>query len=193
MKVAIENKAGESDKEEQAIQFNVLFYTEPDLRRTCHKVKFVAEELKQTIMEMAKTMLAKEGVGLAAPQVGINKRFFLFVPNPDRYHDAEEIEVCVAINPQILEREGESIIFEGCLSYPDYVAKVNRALKIKVRYQDMDMNRVEEEFIGLAARVFQHELDHLDGILFVDRMIQDTLKHVDELAEDEEKEKTDKV
>ncbi|MFH1515908.1 MAG: peptide deformylase, partial [bacterium] len=128
------------------------------------------------------------GIGLAAPQVGVHKRFFLFISDFKKLDNDEEAEIKVAINPQILEREGETIAYEGCLSYPEHVAHVKRAIKINVRYSDINMQKVEEEFNGLAARVFQHELDHLEGILFIDRMEPDTLKHVDELKEDEENE-----
>jgi len=187
MKTDIENKSPESDSEKPEAPFSILPYTDTELRKTCNKVKFIDDEILKIIGDMAKTMIACEGLGLAAPQVGINRRFFLFLSNPENIGTEKEVEVTVAINPQILERDGESIIYEGCLSYPDYLAKVKRALKIKVRYQDLDMNKVEEEFFGLSARIFQHELDHLDGILFIDRMEPDTLKHADEIEEGEEK------
>jgi peptide deformylase len=186
MKTVSENKIKQRDDEELKTPFDVLYYTDPDLRRTCRKVRHMNEEMRKAIGDMTTTMLTREGIGLAAPQVGIYKRFFLFTANPEYFRDDESIRVRVAINPQVIERDGEIISYEGCLSYPDHVAKVNRALKIKVRFQDIDMNKVEEELTGLAARVFQHELDHLDGILFVDRMEPDTLKHVDELEGENE-------
>lgn len=163
---------------------DILNYQNPILGRTSSKVSFVDDELLNIIDDMAETMMIREGIGLAAPQIGLNKRFFLFIS--DFAEDRETVDIKVAINPQILEEEGETITFEGCLSYPDYFAKVRRALMVKVRYQDVDLNKVEEEFTGLAARVFQHELDHLDGIQFIDRMIPDTLKHKDEMEDENE-------
>jgi peptide deformylase len=161
----------------------ILNYQNPILCRPSSKVRFVDDEIRKIIDDMAETMMIRDGIGLAAPQIGLNKRFFLFIS--DFAEDRETVEIKVAINPQILEEEGETITYEGCLSYPDYFASVKRALKVKVRYQDIDLNKVEEEFTGLAARVFQHELDHLEGIQFIDRMIPDTLKHKDEIDKEE--------
>jgi len=187
MKTDLENKSPKPDSEKPETPFEILPYTDSELRKTCNKIKFLDDDTRNIIEDMTKTMIALDGLGLAAPQVGINKRFFLFISNPENIAGEKEVEIIVAINPQILERDGESIIYEGCLSYPDYLAKVKRALKIKVRYHNLDMNKVEEEYFGLTARIFQHELDHLDGILFIDRMEPDTLKHADEIDESEEK------
>lgn len=181
------------EKEEKEIEqpestLTVLEHRNPILRKTSSKINLVDGETQNLIEEMSYTMLVKRGIGLAAAQVGLNKRFFIFVSDFETYDNNEEVEINVAINPQILSREGEIISFEGCLSYPDYVAQVKRAIKIKTRYYDINMNKIEEEYSGLAARVFQHEMDHLDGILFTDRMEADSLKHVDDLKEDEEDE-----
>jgi peptide deformylase len=178
----------EPDKIPQA-PLVILNYQNPILGRTSIKVRFVDDELLKTIDDMAETMMIREGIGLAAPQIGLNKRFFLFIS--DYAEERETVMIKVAINPQILEEEGETITYEGCLSYPDYFANVKRALKVKVKYQDIDFNKVEEELTGLAARVFQHELDHLDGIQFIDRMIPDSLKHKDEIDKEKEEESGD--
>ena len=189
----------DSSVEEYALQgtitedapLEILLYDNPILRKTAKKVKFLDDETLKTVEDMIETMITFEGLGLAAPQVGLSKRLFLFVANPDSVTDEEEeTEIKIVINPQILEREGEIVSYEGCLSYPDHVAQVKRALKVKVKYQDANMEKVEEELSGMAARAFQHELDHLDGILFIDRMEPDTLKHVDELREEESEEDT---
>ena len=180
------NIKGSTDVEHSEIPqtpLEILNYQNPILGRPSSKVRFVDDELRKIIDDMAETMMIRDGIGLAAPQIGLNKRFFLFIS--DFAEDRETVMIKVAINPQILEEEGETITYEGCLSYPDYFANVKRALKVKVRYQDIDLNKVEEEFTGLAARVFQHELDHLDGIQFIDRMIPDTLKHKDEIDKEE--------
>ena len=188
--VSIENKEDGIDiTEELETPLEVLLYDNPVLRKASRKVKYLDDETIQLIQDMAETMLIQQGIGLAAPQVGVSKRIFTFITDfASLDSDDDEISVKVAINPQILEREGEIIAYEGCLSYPDHVAYVNRAMKVKVRYQNMDMEKVEEEYTGLAARVFQHELDHLEGILFIDRMEPDSLKHVDELKKEDESE-----
>lgn len=178
----------EREKEQPESTLTILEHRNPILKRTSSKINFVDDEMEKLIEEMSYTMLVKRGIGLAASQVGLNKRFFIFISDFESFDSGEDININVAINPQILSREGEIIAFEGCLSYPDYVAQVNRAIKITTRYYDINMNKIEEEFSGLAARVFQHELDHLDGILFTDRMKPDSLKHIDELKENEEDE-----
>lgn len=172
----------------------ILDCNHPILRKTSSKVKVIDEATLEIMQDMIKTMLLNDGLGLAAPQVGLSKRFFIIVSNPEALDSEDEILVQVVVNPQILEREGEIIAYEGCLSYPDYVAHVKRAQKIKVRYYDQEMIKVEEELTGMTARAFQHELDHLDGILFTDRMEPDSLKHVDELKPkqvDEDNSETD--
>ncbi|MCD6217851.1 peptide deformylase [bacterium] len=183
-----EKEEREREMEQPESMLTILGYRNPILKKTSSKINFVDDEMKKLIEDMSYTMLAKKGIGLAAAQVGLNKRFFVFVSDFEAFDSGEEIEINVAINPQILSREGEIIEYEGCLSYPDHVAQVKRAIKTKTRYYDINMNKIEEEYTGLAARVFQHELDHLDGILFIDRMEADSLKHVDELKKDEEDE-----
>ncbi len=176
----------ELEKEQLEAPLTILEHRNSILKKTSRKVNFINDEMLDLIEDMSSTMLIKKGIGLAAPQVGLNKRFFVFISDFEAHDNGDEIEVNVAINPQILVREGENISYEGCLSYPDYVASVKRALVIKTRYYDINMKKIEMEYSGLAARVFQHELDHLDGILFTDRMELETLKHVDDLKDDDE-------
>jgi peptide deformylase len=104
-------------------------------------------------------------VGLAAPQVGVLKRVIIIDCG-----SKDEPELIRAVNPQIVERDGECGEEEGCLSVPGYYASVKRSSWVKVRYQDMQGHWVERECEGLLAIAFQHEIDHLDGKLFVDRL-----------------------
>jgi peptide deformylase len=105
-------------------------------------------------------MKKADGAGLAAPQAGLNKRMFVY-----QNYETGSPE-CVMINPVILSSEGEIEDWEGCLSFPGVSIKVKRAEKIKVEYQDVDGDIQETEFSGMTARVIQHEIEHLDGIVF---------------------------
>jgi peptide deformylase len=115
---------------------------------------------------MAETMYAAPGVGLAAPQVGISKRLTVI----DCSARDEDAQLLVLVNPEIIDREGEACEEEGCLSVPEYYAKVNRSARVKVRFQDLDERSHIIEAQGLTAIACQHEIDHLDGILFVDHL-----------------------
>ncbi|MBQ0005433.1 MAG: peptide deformylase [Clostridiales bacterium] len=135
------------------------------LAKKCKPVKEITPRIVQLCEDMIDTMYEAEGVGLAAPQVGIMKRLFVAMPYPEE----EEPEVYVMINPEILETEGTQESSEGCLSVPGYMGLVDRPLRVKVRYMDIDGNTCEEEFEDFAATVICHENDHLDGILYVDK------------------------
>lgn len=148
----------------------ILDIENPDLRVNCSTVKFLPEDFDDTLADMFETMIHFRGVGLSAPQVGIEKRFFIYTL------DLESSEYRVIINPVITSRKGVSVAEEGCLSYEGYMAEVSRAFEITVKYQDENMKKVERTIQGWEARIFQHEMDHLDGILFVDRMDPATLR-----------------
>ncbi len=135
------------------------------LAKKCKPVKAITPRIVQLCEDMIDTMYEAEGVGLAAPQVGVMKRVFVAMPYPDQ----EEPEVYVMINPEILEAEGKQDSSEGCLSVPGYMGLVERPKRIKVRYMDIDGQTLEEEFEDFAATVICHENDHLDGILYVDK------------------------
>ena len=136
------------------------------LRKKAKEVTEVDEELKQLIEDMIETMYSKQGVGLAAPQVGVSKRLIVF----DNVELPYGTEPMVLINPLIVVQEGKCQEEEGCLSVPELVGVVERAERIKVTGQDRNGEPVEMEAEGLAARIIQHEIDHLDGVLFVDRL-----------------------
>jgi peptide deformylase len=155
--------------------------TEPDaaLHQMSPPVEEVTPELQETVDNMIETMYAEEGVGLAAPQVGILKRIVVIDVSDTRD------EPRVLINPEIIEKQGEDGIEEGCLSVPEIRAYVPRAAHIKVKALDRDGAEYEFEADDLLAICVQHEIDHLDGKLFIDylsplkrRRIQDKLKKI---------------
>ncbi|RKG35042.1 peptide deformylase [Acinetobacter guerrae] len=131
-----------------------------------------SEWLKQLAAAMHNTMLERNGVGIAAPQVYISKRIIIVAsrPNP-RYPDAPEMDAVVMVNPEILEFSNETCLGEeGCLSVPNERGEVERAYSVKVRYQSIQGEYFETNYDGFPARIVQHEVDHLDGILFVERL-----------------------
>jgi peptide deformylase len=144
----------------------IYHYPEPVLKQPAAPVASIDDDLRQLAADMAETMYAAPGVGLAAPQVGIGKRLIVL----DCAGKDEPPQLVTAINPEILAREGETFEEEGCLSVPGYYARVERAAKVRVRYLDLDGESRELEAEGLWAACFQHEIDHLDGVLFVDHL-----------------------
>ncbi len=154
------------------------------LKASCEKVKF-NEETKQVIEDMMDTLLdAKnpEGAGLAAPQIGILKRIIIardFFVSPENQKEVLSKEY-VLVNPKIISKSKETEIdFEGCLSIPDTYGKVERSKKIKVKALDENGETLRMTANGFLARVIQHEVDHLDGVLFTDKMIGDPISEED--------------
>ncbi len=129
------------------------------LRKKAKEVKILTPRLKELIGDMFDTMYAANGVGLAAPQVGILRRIVVIDCGDDPI---------TLINPVIVEKDGEQIGEEGCLSVPGKVGVVKRAMHCRVRALDADMKEYEVEGEGLLARCLQHEIDHLDGKMYVD-------------------------
>jgi peptide deformylase len=124
------------------------------------------DELRTLVEDMFETMYDSEGVGLAAPQVGVSKRLFVMdVP----VEDAESNKIAL-INPEIIMQEGEQIGDEGCLSFPGIYTTVRREVRTVVRYRDVFGNEQELDCTDLSARCVLHETDHCDGIVFLDRM-----------------------
>jgi peptide deformylase len=144
----------------------IYHYPEPVLKQKAAPVAAIDEEIRALAADMAETMYAAPGVGLAAPQVGVSKRLIVMDCAPKE----QPPQLVVAINPEILAREGESLEEEGCLSVPGYYASVARSQKVAVRYLDLDGRERRIEADGLWAICLQHEIDHLDGILFVDHL-----------------------
>jgi peptide deformylase len=145
----------------------------PVLRSTSAPVELPASPAVLALVEdMLATMIQADGVGIAAPQVYEPQSVFILAsrPNP-RYPDAPLMDPEVVINPEILERSAEMVKgWEGCLSIPGLRGEVLRHRRIRARYQTMDGRLVENEFTDFVARIFQHEDDHLRGIVFLDRL-----------------------
>ena len=141
--------------------------SDPILRKQSRKVESFDEKIKILVADMIETMYDADGVGLAAPQVGILKRILVI----DIY---DETGVKVLINPEIVDQKGEQIDVEGCLSIPGVSGTVKRPEYIKVKGFDQEGKEIVVEGEGLLARALCHEIDHLDGILFTDKIIEET-------------------
>ncbi len=137
-------------------------YGDPVLREKALPVEEVTPEILNLIKDMAETMYTASGVGLAASQVGVPKRIILV--------DGEEDGLIVLINPMIVKSEGEIVAEEGCLSVLDIYSQVKRSVKVTVKALNQNGDPIEITKEDLTARALQHEIDHLDGILFIDRI-----------------------
>ena len=147
-------------------------YEYPDevLRQKCEKVAVVDDELRKFLDNMLETMYADKGCGLAAPQVGVTKRIIVLDPNPSD-EDLSLRQPMYLVNPEVVWTSEEKVLFqEGCLSLPDQRADVERYERIRVRYLDYNGKQQEIEADDLLAIILQHEIDHLDGILYIDRI-----------------------
>ena len=140
---------------------NVRTIGDEILTKTAKEVKEMTPRIKELIEDMFDTMYEAEGVGLAAPQVGILRRICVI--------DVMDGDPIILINPEIIETAGEQTDEEGCLSIPGKCASVTRADYVKVKSFDMELNPVIIEGEGLRARALQHEIDHLDGVLYGER------------------------
>lgn len=146
--------------------YPIVKYPEPVLQKKAEPVTEFNADLKKLVDDMFESMYAAEGIGLAAPQIGISKRMYVV----DLSVGKNPEERLVLINPEIIEKEGKQTEEEGCLSLPDIRDKVNRHFRVRMRAQDVDGKWFEIDGEELLSRAFQHELDHLDGILFIDRL-----------------------
>ena len=145
----------------------IIKYPHPTLRHKSKPLKRVDQELKQIIAEMFELMYSHQGIGLAANQVDLPYRLFIINVKGD---PAEEGEAKVFLNPVITKKSGSAEAQEGCLSFPDIWAPVRRPEKIVVSAYGIDGQEFSYEMDGLYARAVQHEIDHLDGIVFIDRL-----------------------
>ena len=143
-------------------QLRILEFPDPRLRTRAVPVDKVDDELRTLIDDMFETMYAAPGIGLAATQVDVHKRLLVADVSSDKSQPH------VLINPQIIEKDGKAVSEEGCLSVPGYYEEVERAEHIRVRYTNRTGEVVEGDFEGLLGVCIQHEMDHLDGKLFVD-------------------------
>lgn len=141
-------------------RYKVVLTGDPVLRRVSHPVKEVNDNIRKLMENMAETMYNAKGVGLAAPQVGINKRVIVVDIGEGLYK---------LVNPEIVSSSGIQDGPEGCLSVPNVIGNVKRSEHIKVKALDENGNIVTIEASGFLARAFQHEIDHLNGIIFTDK------------------------
>jgi len=145
---------------------DIILAPDPRLTARCEPVSGIDKPLTQLLDDMLETMYAAPGIGLAAPQVGILKRFFVVDVGGE-----DEKKPLFLINPEIIESsDTKSVYEEGCLSLPKQFGDVERSDKIRLRYQDRHGEHQNLEADGMLARCVQHEMDHLDGILFVDHL-----------------------
>lgn len=144
--------------------YNVLKIGDPVLKEQAKIVTKFDGRIDGLVANMIETMEQEDGVGLAAPQVGISKRVIIVT---------DEEEIVPLINPEIIEASGESYEKEGCLSVPGFLGMVRRAAKVQVQAVDLRGQKFIMEAEGLLAIIIQHEIDHLNGILFVDKVEED--------------------
>jgi peptide deformylase len=144
----------------------ILTYPDPELKKKSAPVTILNEKIIELARDMAETMYDAPGVGLAAPQIGVHQRVIVIDVSPKD----EKSNLIVAINPVIVHGEGESFEEEGCLSVPRYGANVRRHASVVVKGLNLEGEEVTWQADDLLAIAFQHEIDHLDGILFVDHL-----------------------
>jgi peptide deformylase len=164
---------------------SILTAEQPLLREKSKKVTRFGEALERLVEDMFDTMHAAYGLGLAAPQIGVLQRVFIVEMPPEYDEDDNEVapgEAYVLVNPEIVKTRGQEEMEEGCLSVPGYRGLVKRATYVVIKAQDMEGREVRYRAEGLLAQAFQHELDHLDGVLYLDRLESpDKLYRIDEL------------
>ncbi|MCP8896395.1 peptide deformylase [Shinella daejeonensis] len=145
----------------------LIILPDPVLRQVSNSIETVDDEVRRLADDMLETMYDAPGIGLAAIQVGVARRMLVL----DVSRDDEDKTPLVFINPEIVASSDERSVYEeGCLSIPDYYAEVERPAKITVRYVDRDGKQQEKEVDGLLATCVQHEIDHLNGVLFIDHI-----------------------
>jgi len=141
-------------------------YGNPVLRRRAEEISVMDDEIKKLASDMVETLKSIGGIGLAANQVGVAKRIFVI----DRTHIDGEEEPVIMLNPELIESSEEQVIEEGCLSAPGIYENVTRARKVKVKGLNLEGKQVEIEGEGLLSRALLHEIDHLNGVLFIDHL-----------------------
>lgn len=149
----------------KSLDFVISIFPDPVLRKPAETVETFDEDLQETIDAMFVRMRESSGVGLAAPQVGLKLQ--LLVLN----HTGEEDDDLVIVNPQILKLSGpREVAEEGCLSFPEIYGEVSRPDRVRIKAQTRTGEEFEETYEGFISRVIQHEMDHLEGVLLIDRM-----------------------
>jgi len=158
----------------------ILFHDNPLLRQKSQRLKKIEPSTQALIDDMIETMRAANGVGLAAPQIGVLRRVIVIEIPPETDEPESKSQLYVLINPEIVKRsDEEEVADEGCLCLPNYVAEVPRAFAVTAKGKDRHGKDIRVKGQGLLARALQHEIDHLDGVLFTDRMEDpSTLRYV---------------
>ena len=149
-------------------QLPLFIYDDQILRRKAKPVRQVDDNLRKLAADMMETMHLDHGIGLAANQVGSLQR--IIVVDVSGMEETPEVPPLVMLNPEVLREEGSWIMEEGCLSIPDIREEVERPELIRVRFKDLDSKDHEIEAAGILSRVILHEIDHLNGVLFIDRL-----------------------
>jgi peptide deformylase len=156
----------------------ILSFEHPVLREKAKKVARVDSSIQRLIDDLAETMLAAPGAGLAANQIGVPLRVCVV--------KGDDNQIWGLVNPEIVKSDGVQVGYEGCLSYPGWVGEVARYETVVVKGRNRRGKEVRIKSTAFTARAFQHELDHLDGVLFIDRLTSlDTLRRLEELVDDE--------
>ncbi|CAI7719519.1 peptide deformylase, putative [Plasmodium vivax] len=162
---AVRMSASQNEKD-----LKIVLYPDPVLRKKCDEVVHFDDNLRTLVRSMFNVMYESKGMGLAAPQVNISRRIIVWNA---LYEKKKKENERVFINPSIVEPSlVRSKLVEGCLSFPDIEGKVDRPSVVSISYYDLDGNKHLKILKGIHARIFQHEYDHLDGVLFIDRFSQ---------------------
>lgn len=146
------------------MSYPIIIHPDERLLKKAEPIEYITDEIVALLDDMYETMVAHDGIGLAAPQIGKNIRIAVV--------EVEEGDRFDFINPEIIESKGTNIDVEGCLSIPETYGTVERADEVTVRYYDREGSEMEVTAYGYLARAFQHEIDHLDGKLFIDQVIE---------------------
>jgi len=144
----------------------ILVYPDPVLARKATPVAVVNDRIRALVRDMFETMYGAEGIGLAAPQIGVGKRVIVLDVSPVD----ETVAPVAVVNPEIVSRKGSATAVEGCLSVPGVQGEVCRPETVEVRGLDEQGNPLRIRAAGILSRALQHEIDHLDGVLFIDRL-----------------------
>ena len=159
----------------------ILTFDDPILREKTKRVTRIDASILRLLDDLAETMLAAPGAGLAAPQIGVPLRVCVVKGDENQVHQL--------VNPEVVKGQGVQVGWEGCLSWPGWVGEVPRFETVVVKGRNRKGKEVRIKSSGFTARAFQHELDHLDGILFTDRVTSlDSLRRIEDLEADEEEE-----
>jgi peptide deformylase len=167
---------------------NITVKGDEILAKKCKPVREITPRIKEACEDMIDTMKEADGVGIAAPQIGIMKRFFIAMPHVESDDPDVRDKIYYMINPEITYTEGTQLSSEGCLSVPGYMGLVERPKKIRIKAQDLDGKDHEYEFEDFEATVFCHEYDHLDGVIYPDvakalMTVDEYTSRIDELNE----------